>query len=67
MPIDLQITYRDFPPPLLAEKRIRIRVNKLERLFPRIISCHVVAEESHRNHPETQTAYPRSYTWPDDL
>jgi len=54
MPIDLQTTYRDFPPPLLAEKRIRRRVEKLERLFPRIISCNVVAEESHqRRHKGT--------------
>ena len=50
MPIDLQTTYRDFPPPLLAQKRIRNRVEKLDRLFPRIISCHVVVEESHRSH-----------------
>jgi len=50
MPIDLQTTYRDFPPPPLAEERIRNRVGKLERLFPRIISCHVVAEESHQSH-----------------
>lgn len=50
MPIALQTTYRDFPPPLSAEKRIRNRVDKLQRLFPRIISCHVVAEESHQSH-----------------
>ena len=50
MPIDLQTTYRDFAPPMLAEKRIRHRVEKLERLSPRIISCHVVAEESHQRH-----------------
>ena len=50
MSIDLQTTYRDFPPPLLGDKRIRNRVGKLERLFPRIISCHVVAEESHQSH-----------------
>ena len=50
MAIDLQTTYRDFPPPLLAEKRIRNRVEKLERQFPRIVSCHVVAEESHQSH-----------------
>ena len=50
MPIDLQTTYREFPPPLLAEERIRKRVEKLERLYPRIISCHVVAEESHQRH-----------------
>lgn len=50
MSIDLQTTYRDFAPPLLAEKRIRKRVEKLERLFPRIISCNVVAEERHQRH-----------------
>ena len=50
MTIELQTTYRDFPPPLLAEDRIRKRLEKLERLYPRIISCHVVAEESHRRH-----------------
>jgi ribosomal subunit interface protein len=50
MSIDLQTTYRDFPPPLLAESRIRKRVEKLERLFPRIVSCHVVAEERHQSH-----------------
>lgn len=50
MSIDLQMTYRDFPPPLLAEQRIRKRIEKLERLCPRINSCHLVAEESHRQH-----------------
>lgn len=50
MPIELQTTYRDFPPPLLAEKRIRNHVDKLERHFPRIVSCHVIAEETHRRH-----------------
>ena len=50
MSVEVQTTYRDFPPPLLAEKRIRQRVEKLERLFPRIISCHVVAEEAHQSH-----------------
>lgn len=50
MPIELQTTYRGFSPPLLANERIRKRVEKLEQLYPRIISCHVVAEESHRRH-----------------
>lgn len=50
MPVELQTTYRDFPPPLLADGRIRKRLEKLERMYPRIISCHVVAEESHRQH-----------------
>lgn len=50
MSIDLQTTYRDFPPPLLADNRIRKRVEKLERLCPRINFCHLVAEESHQQH-----------------
>lgn len=50
MPVDLRTTYRDFPPPLLAEERIRKRVDRLEQIYPRIISCHVVAQESHRRH-----------------
>ena len=50
MSVDLQTTYRDFPPPLLAAGRIRKRIDKLERMCPRIISCHVVAEEAHRQH-----------------
>jgi ribosomal subunit interface protein len=50
MAIDLRVTYRDFSPPMLAEERIQKRVKKLERLFPRIVSCHVVASELHRAH-----------------
>ena len=50
MPIDLQTTYRGFSPPLLAKDRIGQRVKKLEKLYPRIISCRVVAEEAHRHH-----------------
>lgn len=50
MTIDLQTTYRGFSPPLLAKDRIGQHVKTLERLYPRIISCHVVAEETHRHH-----------------
>ncbi len=50
MAIDLRVTYRDFKPPILAEKRIQKRVDKLERLFPRIVSCHVIVSELHRAH-----------------
>lgn len=50
MSVDLQTTYRDFPPPLLAEERIRKRVDRLANINPRITSCHVVAEEQHRSH-----------------
>jgi len=51
MTINLQIAYRDFDPPLLAEERIRERVEKLERLYPRMIALHIVAEQvQHRHH-----------------
>ena len=48
MTANLQITYRGFPAPQLAEERIREHVDRLERLHPRLIGCHVVAETGHR-------------------
>jgi len=50
MSANLQITFRDFDPPQLAEERIRERVERLEKLHPRIVGCHVVAESPHRRH-----------------
>lgn len=50
MAVNLQITFRDFDPPQLAEERIRERVRRLEKLHPRITGCHVVAESPHRRH-----------------
>lgn len=50
MPTNLQVTFRDMDPPLLAEQRIRERVERLERLHPRITSCHVVVETPPRHH-----------------
>ncbi|PIW26869.1 MAG: RNA polymerase subunit sigma-54 [Rhodospirillales bacterium CG15_BIG_FIL_POST_REV_8_21_14_020_66_15] len=50
MTINLQFTCRDFPPPILAEDRIRERVERLERLYPRMISLYVVAEQVQRRH-----------------
>lgn len=47
MTIDLRTTYRDFSPPLEAEKRIRARLDRLVQLRPDIASCDVVAEEIH--------------------
>lgn len=44
MTANLQITFRDFPPPLLAEERIREWVDRLGKLHPRITSCRIVAE-----------------------
>ena len=50
MTVDLQTTYRGFSPPLLANERIRKRVEKLQLLYPRIMTCRVVVEEAHRRH-----------------
>jgi len=51
MAIELEITYRDFPAPMLAEERIRERVTKLERMFPRMQSLRVVSEQiQHSKH-----------------
>jgi len=50
MPIKLQTTFRNFAEPILADERIHERVVRLERIYPRIMSVHVVAEESHRRH-----------------
>lgn len=49
MTANLQITFRDFPPPVLAEERIRERVDRLARLHPRITACRIVAEAPHRH------------------
>lgn len=48
MTANLQTTYRGFEAPLLAEERIREHLDRLERLHPRLIGCHVVAETRHR-------------------
>lgn len=44
MTVNLQVTYRDFPAPVSAEERIGERVERLERIFPRIVTCRVVVE-----------------------
>lgn len=45
MAINLEISYRDFPEPIMAQTRIQERVAKLERLFPRLQSLRVVSEQ----------------------
>jgi len=50
METEPQVTYRDFDPPALAGGRIRERIDKLERIYPRITACRVVAETSSRQH-----------------
>ncbi len=50
MTAKVQVTFRDFSPPQLAEERIQERVDRLHKLHPRINSCRVVAETPHRHH-----------------
>lgn len=49
MLVPLQITFRNFPSSPAVEEAVRERMDKLERLFPRIASCRVVIESPH-NH-----------------
>lgn len=45
MKIPIQITFRHLPQSDALEARIREKAAKLERFFPRIMSCRVVVEE----------------------
>ena len=47
MTIDLKAIYRNFSPPLQAEKQIRKCLERLTQLCPGIVSCDVVAEKFH--------------------
>ena len=50
MAVNVQITFRDFSPPQLAEERIRERFDRLATIYPAITACRVVAEAPHRHH-----------------
>jgi ribosome-associated translation inhibitor RaiA len=50
MQIPLQVTFRNFPRSDALDARIREKAAKLESLFPRIMSCHVVVEALDRHH-----------------
>lgn len=50
MEVPLQITYSNVEPTEAIERRIREKAAKLERYYPRIISCRVVVEASHKRH-----------------
>jgi ribosome-associated translation inhibitor RaiA len=50
MSVNVQITFRDFSPPQLAEERIRERFSRLEAIYPSITACRVIAEAPHRQH-----------------
>ena len=46
----LQITFRGLASSPSLETRVREKATKLERLFGRITSCHVVIEAPHEHH-----------------
>jgi ribosomal subunit interface protein len=48
--LPLQITFRGMPHSDSLDTHVRRRSDKLDRLFNRITSCHVVVEVSHRHH-----------------
>ena len=50
MQVPVQITFRDIPPSLAMENRIRDYAARLERFSDRIVRCRVVVETPHRNH-----------------
>src|SRR3546814_17605371 len=50
MDVPLEIRFHDLNSSEAAEKRIRERVAKLERLDPRLVACRVGVEKPHRKH-----------------
>ncbi len=50
MKIPLQITFRNMPPSEAIEAKINEKAAKLDRYFNRIMSGHVVVEETQRRH-----------------
>ncbi len=48
MQVPLQITFRGIPPSEALEEHIRDRVEKLERQYPQMRSCRVLAELPHQ-------------------
>lgn len=49
MQLPLEIVFRDFPPSPAVEAKIRQRAEKLDQLYPRIMSCRVVVESHHKH------------------
>ena len=50
MKLPLQVTFRDMASLPSLESNIRLRVAKLERFVPDLISCHVVVDASANRH-----------------
>ena len=50
MRVPLQITFRGMDSSAALEAHVRRCAARLDRYFPRLTSCHVVVELSHRRH-----------------
>ncbi len=49
MQSQLQITLQDVPHSAALDERIRDKVSKLEKMFPRLLACRVVISASHHH------------------
>ncbi len=47
--MNLRITYRHMQSSAAVASILRKRAEELERLYPRIVSCHVVFEQAHKH------------------
>jgi len=50
MDVPLEIAFHNLESSDAVETRVRERVAKLEKLFPRLVACRVVVEAPHRQH-----------------
>jgi len=50
MDVPLEIAFHNLESSTAVETRVRERVAKLEKLFPRLVACRVVVEAPHRQH-----------------
>jgi cold shock CspA family protein/ribosome-associated translation inhibitor RaiA len=50
MDVPLEIAFHNLEKSETVENRVRERVAKLEKLFPRLVACRVVVEAPHRQH-----------------
>jgi cold shock CspA family protein/ribosome-associated translation inhibitor RaiA len=59
MQIPVEITFRDIERSEAVEARIRDWVEKLDRIFDRIVRCEVVVDDPHRRHHKGHQYYVR--------
>jgi len=50
MDVPLEIAFHNLEKSVSVETRVRERVAKLEKLYPRLVACRVVVEAPHRQH-----------------